>query len=268
MGRVEGKVAFITGAARGQGRSHALRLAEEGADIVAVDICEAVPGTPYPGATEDDLAETVRQVEALDRRIVAEKADVRSLSDLKSVVDKGVAELGRLDVIVGNAGIDIPAIWRDITPEIFQDTIDINLTGVWNTIMSAVGHLVSGGGGSIILTSSAAGIKPVPFHVPYNAAKFGVTALAKSFAMELAKDKVRVNSVHPGGVDTDMATGAMELFDGFSKENPDLMGMFTQWFPGSMPPREISNAVLYLASDESTWVTGHTLAVDGGMTSY
>lgn len=268
MGRVEGKVAFITGAARGQGRAHAVRLAEEGADIIAIDICEAVPGTPYPGATADDLAETVRQVEALDRRIVAERADVRDLDRLKEVVDRGVAELGRLDIIAANAGIDILGTWRQITPQILRDTIDINLIGVWNTVMAGVEHLIAGGGGSVILTSSANGLKAGPFNVAYNASKYGVTALTKSFAMELAKDHVRVNSVHPGAVDTDMARGAMDLFETFDTENPTLTGMFTQWIPGSMPPREISNAVLWLASDESTWVTGHTLSVDGGLASY
>lgn len=269
MGRVEGKVAFITGAARGQGRSHAVRLAEEGADVIAVDICEDVPGTPYQGARPEDLEETVRQVEALDRRIVSEVADVRDLQKLKAVVEQGVADLGRLDVIVGNAGIDVLGPWRDITPEIMRDTIDINLIGVWNTVMAGAEHVIAGGsGGSIILTSSANGIKAGPFNIAYNASKYAVTAMSKSFAMEMAKENVRVNSVHPGAVDTDMANGAMELFDRFEAENPNLMGMFTQWIPGSMPPREISNAVLWLASDESAWVTGHTLAVDGGMSIY
>lgn len=268
MGRVQGKVAFITGAARGQGRAHALRLAEEGADIIAVDLCEAVPGTPYQGATPEDLADTVRQVEALDRRIVAEQADVRDLDRLTEVVAGGVAELGRLDIIVANAGVDILGPWRSITPEIMRDTIDINLIGVWNTVMSSVEHVIEAGGGSIVMTSSANGLKAGPFNLAYNASKYGVVALMKSFAMELAKDKVRVNSVHPGAVDTEMARGALEVFDDFEKENPDLMGMFTQWLPGSMDAREISNAVLFLASDESTWVTGSTYAVDGGLSSY
>jgi SDR family mycofactocin-dependent oxidoreductase len=271
-GRVEGKVAFITGAARGQGRAHALRLAEEGADIIAVDIAAHVENVPYPTATPDDLAETVRQVEALDRRIVAEAVDVRDLDGLKAFVDKGVGELGRLDIIAGNAGIDIVGPWHDMTPEIIRTTIDINLIGVWNTVTAGVQHLIDGGGGSIILTSSANGLKAGPWNLAYNMAKFGVTGLTKSLAMELAKDHVRVNSVHPGGVDTPMANGIFGLPDnGFErgqKENPDLFGMLTQWIPGMMPPREISNAVLWLASDESMWVTGHALAVDGGMTQY
>ncbi|RGE19323.1 mycofactocin-coupled SDR family oxidoreductase [Leucobacter sp. wl10] len=272
-GRVEGKVAFITGAARGQGRSHALRLAEEGADIIAIDIDQQVEHVPYATATADDLRETVRQVEALDRRIVAEVCDVRDLEELKSAVSKGVAEFGRLDIVAGNAGVDIVGPWHDMTPEIVRTTIDINLIGVWNTVMAALPHMIdAGNGGSIILTSSANGIKAGPWNVAYNMSKFGVTGMAKSFAQELAKDRIRVNSVHPGGVDTPMANGILGVPEsGFTKgqeENPDLFGMLTQWIPGMMPPREISNAVLFLASDEASWVTGHALAVDGGMTQY
>lgn len=272
-GRVAGKVAFITGAARGQGRAHALRLAEEGADIIAIDIDQQVEGVPYATATAEDLQETVRQVEALDRRIVAETCDVRDLERLKQVVLKGVADLGRLDIVAGNAGVDIVGPWHEITPEIVRTTIDINLIGVWNTVMAAVPAMIeAGNGGSIILTSSANGLKAGPWNIAYNMSKFGVTGLTKSFAQELAKDKIRVNSVHPGGVDTPMAQGIMGVEDsGFvrgMKENELLTGMLTQWLPGMMPAREISNAVLFLASDESAWVTGHALAVDGGMTQY
>ncbi|WP_344780742.1 mycofactocin-coupled SDR family oxidoreductase [Microbacterium kribbense] len=267
-GRVEGKVAFITGAARGQGRAHALRLAEEGADIIAVDIAAPVEGVVYAPATKEDLDETVRQVEALDRRIVAEIADVRDLEALKGVVDRGVAQLGRLDIVAGNAGIDIMMPWHQFTPEIVRTIIDTNLIGVWNTVMATAHHLIDGGGGSIILTSSANGLKAGPFNLAYNMSKYGVTGVTKSFAMELAKDHVRVNSVHPGGVDTPMAQGLMPDFDTLKDDNPNLLGMMTQWIPGVMEPREISNAVLWLASDESAWVTGHALAIDGGMTQY
>ena len=272
-GRVEGKVAFITGAARGQGRAHALRLAEEGADIIAIDIDTQVENVPYATATAEDLQETVRQVEALDRRIVAETCDVRDLEKLKQVVAKGVAELGRLDIVAGNAGVDIVGPWHTMTPEIVRTTLDINLIGVWNTVMAAVPHILeAGNGGSIILTSSANGLKAGPWNMAYNMSKYGVTGMTKSFAQELAKDGIRVNSVHPGGVDTPMAQGIMgDPNSGFAKgmeENPLLTGMLTQWLPGMMDPREISNAVLYLASDESKWVTGHALAVDGGMTQF
>ncbi|CAN5122199.1 mycofactocin-coupled SDR family oxidoreductase [soil metagenome] len=272
-GRVAGKVAFITGAARGQGRAHAIRLAEEGADIIAIDIDTQVENVPYATATADDLKETVKQVEALDRRIIAETCDVRDLEKLKSVVARGVAELGRLDIVSGNAGVDIVGPWHTMTPEIVRTTLDINLIGVWNSVMAALPHMLeAGNGGSIILTSSANGLKAGPWNMAYNMSKYGVTGMTKTFAQELAKDNIRVNSVHPGGVDTPMAQGIMGVEEnGFTKgneENPNLMGMLTQWIPGMMDPREISNAVLFLASDESKWVTGHALAVDGGMTQY
>ena len=272
-GKVEGKVAFITGAARGQGRAHALRLAEEGADIIAIDIDTQVENVPYATANAEDLAETIRQVEALDRRIIAETCDVRDLAKMQAVVARGVAELGRLDIVSANAGIDIVGPWHTMTPEIVRTTIDINLIGVWNTVMSTVPHIIeAGNGGSIILTSSANGLKAGPWNMAYNMSKYGVTGMSKSFAQELAKDNIRVNSVHPGGVDTPMAQGIMGAADGgFTKgneENPLLMGMLTQWIPGMMPAREISNALLFLASEDSAWITGHALAIDGGMTQY
>lgn len=275
-GRMEGKVVFITGAARGQGRAHALRLAEEGADIIAVDICEAIPGVVYPAATSDDLAETVKQVEALDRRIIAEQADVRDPDRLKQVVDKGVAELGgRLDGIVANAGIDIIKHWHDFTQEDWDNIIGINLTGVWNTVRAAAPVMVdAGNGGSIVLISSANGIKAGPFNAPYNAAKFGVTALAKSFAQEMGKHKIRVNSIHPGAVATAMGEGAAGNIEDLDRENPGLLSMLNGWYPsedgglGFMTPREISNAILYLLSDESTYTTGLSMAVDAGMSMY
>lgn len=153
-GRVEGKVALITGAARGQGRAHAVRLAQEGADVIAIDIAAPLPGVPYDSATPDDLAETVRQVEALGRRIVSTIADVRDLDTLTSAVGSGVAELGRLDIVVANAGICIPSPWDQISPESFRDTIDINVIGTWNTVMASARHIIDGDiGGSMILTS-------------------------------------------------------------------------------------------------------------------
>jgi NAD(P)-dependent dehydrogenase (short-subunit alcohol dehydrogenase family) len=196
-GRLAGKVAFITGAARGQGRAHALRLAEEGAEIISIDIDTQVEEVPYPTATAEDLRETVRQVEALDRRIIAETCDVRDLERVKAVLSQGVAELGRIDIVAGNAGIDIVGPWDTMTPEIVRTTLDINLIGVWNTVMAAIPHIISSGdGGSIILTSSANGLKAGPFNLAYNMSKYGVTGMAKSFAMELAKEGIRVNSVH------------------------------------------------------------------------
>src|SRR6202045_539957 len=206
-GRVVGKVAFITGAGRGQGRSHAIRLAEEGADIIAVDVCADYPTVGYGMATEADLAETVKAVEALDRRVIAARADVRDAQALKGVLDAGVAELGKLDIVCANAGICTVQAWDEVTPAVWQDTIDTNLTGVWNTMIAAAPHLIANGGGSIICTSSTAGIKGLPSLAPYGAAKPGVVGIAKTMANELAKHSIRVNTVHPTGVDTPMGNG-------------------------------------------------------------
>jgi len=265
-GRVAGKVAFITGAARGQGRSHAIRLAEEGADIIAVDICEDIASVGYGLATEADLAETVKAVEALDRRIFAQKADVRDLQGLKAAVDAGVAELGKLDIVSANAGICTVQAWEDVTPAVWQDTIDTNLTGVWNTLFVAIPHLLANGGGSIIATSSTAGIKGLPFLGPYTAAKHGVVGICRSLANELADKSIRVNTVHPTGVDTPMVAGLGGLTDMIEK-NPNLGPLSMNGLPVEMvEPRDISNAVLFLASDEARYVTGLEFTVDAGNT--
>lgn len=269
-GRVEGKVALITGAARGQGRAHALRLAEEGADIIAVDICAPFKTTQYSAATEEDLAETVRQVEALDRRIVSKVVDIRDLAGLTAAVNEGVAELGHLDIVVGNAGVCIIAPWDQVTPEIFEETVSVNLYGTWNTVMATAPHLISAGGGSIILTSSVAGTKGLPFLMPYVASKHAVTGMTKAFAAELAIHNIRVNSLHPGGVDTAMGEPAAQAVFGPAMEaNPKIGGML-----GAMSqmlisdPRDQANAVLFLASEESRFVTALSLAVDGGSIAY
>jgi SDR family mycofactocin-dependent oxidoreductase len=231
MGRVEGKVAFITGAARGQGRSHAIRLAQEGADIIAIDLCGPVPNVEYPPATPADLAETVKQGEALGRGIVPAEVDIRDADALRQAVDDGVARLGRLDVVVANAGICIPRAWDQVTPEIWRDTIDINLTGTWNTVMATAPHLVEAGGGSIILTRSAAGLKGLPFLTPYVASKHGVTGLARAFAHEPAQHHIRVNSVHPTGVDNPMGTLGNSGFDEMIAGNPRVGAMLTNSLP-------------------------------------
>jgi SDR family mycofactocin-dependent oxidoreductase len=269
VGRVEGKVAFITGAARGQGRSHAVTLAGEGADIIAVDLCAPVGWTSYPGSTPEDLAETVRRVEALGRKIVATQADVRDRSSLDRAVADGIATLGKLNVVVANAGVGRLDSWDKVTPQVWQDTIDINLTGVWHTVMATAPHLVAGGGGSIILISSAGGLKGMPFMAPYVASKFGVTGLAKAFAQELAEHNIRVNSVHPGGVDTPMATGGGSDAADLIAAHPHLASILVGLLPVTlMPPEDVSNAVLYLASDESRYVTAAAMAVDAGNTAY
>src|SRR6202161_1337031 len=204
-GRAAGKVAFITGAAPGQGRRHAIRLAEEGADIIAVDICEDYATVGYGLATEADLAETVKAVEALDRRIFARKADVRDAQALKAALDAGVAERGKLDIVSANAGICTVQAWDEVTPAVWQDTLDTNLTGVWNTMGACTPHLIATGGGSIIATSSTAGIKGLPYFAPYVATKHGVVGIARTMANELARQQIRVNTVHPTGVVPQMA---------------------------------------------------------------
>jgi (+)-trans-carveol dehydrogenase len=274
MGRVEGKVAFITGAARGQGRSHAIRLAEEGADIIAIDLCEQVDTVPYPMATPEDLAQTVQAVEALDRRIIATQADVRDFDALKGAVDAGVAELGgRLDIVSANAGIvSTDASTTDISEQSWADVVDINLTGVWHTAKAAVPHMIAAGnGGSIVLTSSAAGLMAYPGIGHYVAAKHGVVGLMRTLALELAPHMIRVNSIHPTQVDTDMIQNET-IYRLFSPDEPhpsresfapisqELNALPIPW----VEPRDISNAVLFLASDEGRYITGVPLPIDAG----
>ena len=273
MGRVEGKVAFITGAARGQGRSHAIRLAQEGADIIGIDLMEEIPGAPYAAATEEDLAETVRQVEALDRRMIASKADVRDFASLKAAVDDGVAQLGRLDIVSANAGISTamgPS--EELTEEIWNDMIDTNLSGVWRTAKVAIPHIKAGGrGGSIVITSSAAGLMAYQNVSHYVSAKHGVVGLMRTLALELAADSIRVNSIHPTQVDTDMIMneGTFRLFmpdaanptrEDFAPASQAMNALPIPW----VDPVDISNALLFLASDEARYITGVPLPVDAG----
>src|SRR5580692_11700736 len=270
-GRVEGKVAFITGAARGQGRSHAIRLAQEGADILAVDLAAQVGSVPYPMATPDDLAETVKEVEALDRRIIATEADVRDYRALKQALDRGVAELGHLDIVSANAGIFSSGRAEELPEQTWQDMIDINLTGAWHTAKAAIPHLRSAGGGSIILTSSVAGLKGGQNTAHYTAAKHGIVGLMRTLALELAPDFIRVNALAPTTVDTPMVmNSATYLLFRPDLENPmaDDMAEASRAV-NALPipwvePVDISNAVLWLASDEARYVTGITLPVDAG----
>lgn len=265
MGRVDGKVAFITGASRGQGRSHAVRLAQEGADIIAVDIAQNVESVPTAMGTPDDMAETVRLVEAAGRRIVAEQADIRDLDGLRAALSSGVERLGRLDIVVANAGIYTVQKWDETTPEIWQRTIDINLTGTWQTCQVSIPHLIESGGGSIVIINSVAGIKGLPFMIPYGAAKAGQIGLMRALANELGPHQIRVNTVHPGDVRTKMNEGmahTMHLFE----EHPSYMALMSPSTPDSVVQEvEISHAVVYLASDEARMVTGTMLPVDGGM---
>lgn len=264
MGRLDGKVAFVTGAARGQGRSHSVRLAAEGADVIAVDICrQLVEG--YPGATEEDLAETVSLVEAQGRRIVAARADVRDFAELSGAVDKGVSELGRLDVVVANAGIFSFARMWEIELDAWQDVIDVNLTGVFHTIKATVPTMIEQGeGGSIILVSSVAGLRGTPFVGAYVAAKHGVTGLCRCLANELGEHKIRVNSIHPASVPTPMISDP-KLFDLILEHSDTLAPIYMNTLPySSMPPEAVSTLVAFLASDDSMYMTGAQVPIDFG----
>jgi (+)-trans-carveol dehydrogenase len=273
-GRVEGKVAFITGAARGQGRAHAVRLAQEGADIIAVDICKKIDTVDLIAAsTPEDLAETADLVKGYNRRIYTAEVDVRDYDALKAAVDTGVEQLGRLDIIVANAGIGNGGQTLDKTSEAdWTAMIDINLSGVWKTVKAGVPHILSGGnGGSIVLTSSVGGLKAYPHCGHYVAAKHGVVGLMRTFAVELGAQNIRVNSVHPTNVNTPlfMNDGTMRLFrpdlENPGPEDMKVVGQLMHTLPiGWVEPEDIANAVLFLASDEARYVTGVTLPVDGG----
>jgi (+)-trans-carveol dehydrogenase len=273
-GRVEGKVAFITGAARGQGRAHAVRLAQEGADIIAVDICKKIDTVDLiAAATPEDLAETADLVKGHNRRIYTAEVDVRDYDALKAAVDTGVEQLGKLDIIVANAGIGNGGQTLDKTSEAdWTAMIDINLGGVWKTVKAGVPHILAGGnGGSIILTSSVGGLKAYPHCGHYVAAKHGVVGLMRTFAVELGAQNIRVNSVHPTNVNTPlfMNDGTMRLFrPDLENPGPDdmkIVGQLMHTLPiGWVEPEDIANAVLFLASDEARYVTGVTLPIDGG----
>ncbi|MBM7519890.1 mycofactocin-coupled SDR family oxidoreductase [Nocardioides nitrophenolicus] len=272
-GRVEGKVAFITGAARGQGRSHAVRLAEEGADIIAVDALKDIDTVPYPMATEEDMQETVRLVEALGRRIYSAPADVRDFGSLQSALDAGVEALGHVDIVLANAGILSFGDAHELSEETWAEMIDINLSGVWRTAKAAIPHLIrQGTGGSIVLTASVAGLRSYTGVGHYVSAKHGVVGLMKTLAQELAEHRVRVNTVNPTQVDTPMVQnqGMYDLFspdlehptkDDFAKASGDTILYPIPWVESI----DVSNAVLFLASDEARYITGVALPVDGGV---
>ncbi|MDY6998585.1 MAG: mycofactocin-coupled SDR family oxidoreductase [Actinomycetota bacterium] len=272
-GRVEGKVAFITGAARGQGRAHAVRMAQEGADIIAVDICKQIDSVLIPLSTPEDLAETADLVKNAGGRIHTAEVDVRDYDALKSAVDAGVEEFGKLDIIVANAGIGNGGQTLDKTGEPdWDDMIGVNLSGVWKTVKAGVPHILAGGnGGSIILTSSVGGLKAYPHTGHYVAAKHGVVGLMRTFAVELGAQNIRVNSVHPTNVNTPlfMNEPTMKLFrpdlENPGPEDMKVVGQLMHTLPiGWVEPEDIANAVLFLASDEARFVTGVTLPVDGG----
>jgi SDR family mycofactocin-dependent oxidoreductase len=266
MGKLEGKVAFITGAARGQGRAHAVRLAQEGADIIAVDICKQLSVVPYPMSTRDDLDETVREVKDLGRRIVASEVDVRDVEALQQAFDNGVAELGPVTIVVANAGIG-PGGFAS-PEEQWDEVIGVNLTGVWNTGRVAIPSMIEHGqGGSIILTSSTGGLTGSPSDIPgmlgYTAAKHGVIGLMRSWANYLGPHFIRVNSVAPTTVRTPMANnGDVSMI---ITHVPELANSLTNAIPvEAVDAIDVANAVAFLASDEARYITGTALPVDAG----
>lgn len=263
--RFEGKVAFITGAARGQGRAEAVRLAAEGADIIALDVCADLATTTYPGPTPADLAETASLVEKYDRRIVTSITDVRDYDGVAAAVARGVSELGRLDVVVANAGMTTMSPAWEIPLRNWDETIAINLTGAFYTARAAIPVLIEQGeGGAIVFTSSVAGLRGLPLLADYVAAKHGVTGLAKTLANELGKYRIRVNSVHPHGVNTGLKMGMRELLE----TEPELLPLYQGILPDPMSEAEdIAAAVAWIASDEARHVTGIQLPVDLGRTN-
>jgi SDR family mycofactocin-dependent oxidoreductase len=272
-GKLEGKVAFITGAARGQGRAHAVRLASEGADIVAIDICVQMDGVDYPMATLEDLAETAKLVQQLDRRIVTAVADVRDTDSLRSGLSAGLAELGRLDFVIANAGV-MPIFGEPSTEfAAWQMCLDVLLTGVLNTVELTYPQLVrQGEGGSIVITSSMAGVQPMMRTenrhtygmLGYSAAKAALVSLARNYASFLAVHRVRVNTIHPTGVNTpminnDMVTGHFEAAD--AEDNLALVNAIPV---PAVEPEDIAAAVLWLCSDDSRYFTGSQVRIDAG----
>jgi SDR family mycofactocin-dependent oxidoreductase len=273
MGRVEGKVALVTGAARGQGRCHAVRLAEEGADIIAIDLCDQIGTVHYDMPTESDLVDTRTQIEALGRRVMTAEVDVRDTAALRTVVDDCVAQLGRLDILVANAGIFSFGPVLELSEEAWRDVIDVNLTGVWRTCVAAIPAMIAAGhGGSVILTSSVAGLTAFRNTAHYVVSKYGVVGLMKCLALELGEQGIRVNSVNPTAVATPMVLNeptyklflpdsANPTIDEFAAVNQQSHVLPVPW----VESEDVANAVLFLASDESRYMTGVALPVDAGL---
>jgi SDR family mycofactocin-dependent oxidoreductase len=267
MGKLDGKVAFITGAARGQGRSHAVRLAQEGADIIAVDICKQIDSVTYPMPTPEDLEQTVKEAEALGRRIVARQADDRVAAALQHAFDEGSAELGPVSIVLANAGIGAGGNTTSAEQE-WEDVIGVNLTGVWNTGRVAIPSMVRRGqGGAIVLTSSTGGLMgvgiPAPGFLGYTAAKHGVIGLMRSWANYLAPHNIRVNSVAPTAVRTPMAgDGNLAIL---MDRNPALANALSNAMPVDLvEPADVSNAVVWLVSEDARYITGTVVPVDAG----
>jgi SDR family mycofactocin-dependent oxidoreductase len=274
MGLANDKVAFISGVARGQGRSHAVRLAEEGADIIGFDICADDDAVEYSLASREDLEETKGLIEKFSRRALLDVADVRDYDAVKRVVDNGVAELGRLDIVLANAGVMAITGEHRLRRAAWDVGIDVMLTGVYNTVEAAIPHLRAGGrGGSIVITSSTAGLTGglsdgSPGIQGYIAAKHGVVGLMRGWANVLAKEGIRVNTVHPTGVNTPMV--ANEAFARFVEEYPEVAGILQNPLPvpnGLLEPEDVTNSIMHLISDAGQFITGSTFRVDAGFSS-
>lgn len=267
MATLTGKTAFITGAARGQGRAHAVKLASEGADIIAVDLCDQIASVPYPMATPDDLADTVKLVEETGARVFATEADVRERDSLKSALRAGTERLGdRLDIVIANAGI---APMADAGA--WQDVIDVNLTGVYHTVDVAMRPMIKFcNGGAMVLTSSVMGLvgigNPVAGSVGYAAAKHGIVGLMRTYANFLGQFNIRVNSVHPAGVNTPMIDNdfTRSWLEGMAQETQGGPSMSNVLPVQTLEPEDIANAVFYLVSDTGRYITGVALPVDAG----
>lgn len=270
--RFEGQVVFISGVARGQGRNHAVRFASEGAHIVGFDLCENVEHAPYPLATEDDLAETVRLVEQAGGAMHAEVADVRDWDAVKRVAKAGLERFGRLDVVLANAGTYAPMPVQFVPAASWNETIDINLTGVFHTVKAGIRSMIERNeGGAVVITSSTAGLKGFYGAPAYNAAKHGVVGLMRSLALELAPNMIRVNSVHPTSVGTPMIINdvfpklvRMDLEDPGEDEAAEFLRTMQPMDVPWVEADDISNVVLFLASDEARYITGSTIPVDAG----
>ena len=270
--RFEGKVVFISGVARGQGRNHAVAFAGQGADIIGVDLCEDLTWTGYPGATKDDLLETARLVEAAGGTAHLEVADVRDYRLTRDALLRGVERLGRLDVILANAGSYAPMPVQHVSVESWKETVEVNLTGAFHTVKAGIRTMVEqGGGGAIVITSSTAGLKGFYGAPAYNAAKHGVVGLMRSLALELAPNRIRVNSVHPTSVATPMIMN--DVFPRMVRadlEDPgldDVVGFLREQQPLDVPwieSDDVTNAILWLCSDEARYVTGAALPIDAG----
>ena len=274
MGLVDGKVALVTGAGRGQGRSHALRLAAEGADVIAVDVAaNSVETISYALASEEDLDSTVKEVESMGRRAVKAVADVRSLSELQQAADTGLSELGKIDIVCANAGIGSWAVAWEMTEQQWKDMIDINLTGVFNTVRATLPSMVERGeGGSVVLTSSTAGLRAYANTAHYTAAKHGVIGLMKVLAQEAGPHRIRVNAVCPTTVRTPLVINdaTFELFAPHLENatEDDVREPFESLniLPGVawVEPSDVSDAVLFLCSDAAKFITGVALPIDAG----